>query len=68
VEPLIAATGYWMVFWILLPMCAAFMSLMFVDSSSMQIAVPVWRMSLDKQVTNHRDEHEKYLTGRGFFS
>jgi 3-dehydrosphinganine reductase len=32
------------------------------------IAVPVWRTSMDKQVANHRDEHEKYLTERGFYS
>lgn len=32
------------------------------------LAVPIWRMSLDKQVINHRDEHEKYLTEKGFFS
>ncbi|KAL0577687.1 3-dehydrosphinganine reductase [Marasmius crinis-equi] len=31
------------------------------------IAVPVWRMMVDKQVKNHRDEHLEYLRANGFF-
>ena len=38
-----------------------------IDSLIAQLAVPIWRMSLDKQVANHRDVHETYLTERGFF-
>ncbi|CAA7263965.1 unnamed protein product [Cyclocybe aegerita] len=32
------------------------------------IAMPVWRSSVDKQVVEHREEHERYLSQQGFFS
>ncbi|KAF8963279.1 oxidoreductase [Flammula alnicola] len=32
------------------------------------IAVPIWRSSVDKQVSAHREEHQEYLTKKGFFS
>ncbi|KAJ3493898.1 hypothetical protein NLJ89_g10916 [Agrocybe chaxingu] len=31
-------------------------------------AMPVWRSSVDKQVVEHREEHEHYLSQQGFFS
>ncbi|PPQ97052.1 hypothetical protein CVT26_001275 [Gymnopilus dilepis] len=32
------------------------------------IAVPVWRSDVDKQVLAHREEHQQYLSNKGFFS
>ncbi|KAF4623314.1 hypothetical protein D9613_002306 [Agrocybe pediades] len=32
------------------------------------IAMPVWRSSVDRQVRAHRDEHQQYLTSKGFFT
>ncbi|KAI0732960.1 oxidoreductase [Fomitopsis betulina] len=31
------------------------------------IALPIWRRSVDSTVRQHRREHEKYLSDRGFF-
>ena len=33
-----------------------------------QVAIPVWRSSVDKQVIGIRDEHQQYLAAKGFFS
>ncbi|KDR82721.1 hypothetical protein GALMADRAFT_238225 [Galerina marginata CBS 339.88] len=32
------------------------------------IAIPIWRSSVDKQVLAHVEEHQQYLTSKGFFS
>ncbi|KAF4618821.1 hypothetical protein D9613_010085 [Agrocybe pediades] len=32
------------------------------------VAIPFWKRSVDKQVIQHREEHEQYLTNKGFFS
>lgn len=32
------------------------------------IGVPIWRISVDKQVIGHRQEHKAYLESKGFFT
>jgi len=32
------------------------------------IAIPIWRRSTDSKILATREEHQKYLSGRGFFS
>ncbi|KAF8871168.1 oxidoreductase [Gymnopilus junonius] len=32
------------------------------------VATPIWRSSVDRQVVAHREQHQRYLTDKGFFS
>jgi 3-dehydrosphinganine reductase len=32
------------------------------------VGLPIWRMTVDKQIIGHRKEHEEYLTSKGFYT